>query len=575
MKFWSDRSLKIKIVMIGVFLTAVLTIGLFALLFQQTQAGLMDSNVVKARSICLTVESTRLEMEEKWETGLFTVENLQTWSKEPNGLKKILESVPVVAAWESAKRGEAEGKYQFRVPKFSPRNPKNAPDELEARAINKIKEEGLNEYWEIDPSINSIRYFRPIKLSPTCLVCHGDPKTSQQLWGNSQGKDPVGGPMEGWKAGEIHGAFEVVESLDSTNSVLLGSALSTGIILLIGLAVVSLTFYFIINHSVDKPIKQITTSLFTGGEELAGAASEIAASSQSMAEGASNQASSLEEISASLSEMSSMVSQNSNKTLETKGLATNTHQLAEEGSSAMETMKSAVDAIKNSSQETAKIIKTIDEIAFQTNLLALNAAVEAARAGEAGKGFAVVAEEVRNLAQRSADAARTTSEMIEEAQIKADQGVKASVSVEEIFKAIEEKVKKVSFLIEEIADAGQQQSEGIGQINVGVAEMDSVTQSNAAFSEESASASEELAAQATSLKNLVKSLNVIVRGAGSAKTSFESFDAAPPAPRKHKTQLPHPAVKRNPAQPHNRMKASRELSPDQVIPFDDDDMEDF
>ena len=572
MKFWSNSSLKIKIVLVGVVLASALTIGLFIMLFMQTHDGLINANVVKARSICLTVESTRMEMEEKWELGLFKVGDIRNWISEPNGAKKVMESVPVVAAWESAKRGEREGGYEFRVPKFSPRNPANEPDELEARAINTIKADGLEEYWEIDNSNNTIRYFRPIRLTSTCLACHGDPATSQQLWGNSNGIDPTGGKMENWKAGEIHGAFEVVESLDATNQVLMASAASTGIILLIGLLIVTASFYLIIDRTVDRPIKLITMELDSGGEQLSGAATEIASSSQSMAEGASEQASSLEEISASLSQMATMVSQNSDKTMETRGLAANTKQLAEDGAGAVEYMKTAVDAIKHSSEETAKIVKTIDEIAFQTNLLALNAAVEAARAGEAGKGFAVVAEEVRNLAQRSASAARTTSQMIEESQVKADEGVKASVNVEEIFKEIEEKINHVAVLIDDIAVASEQQSEGIQQINVGVTEMDSVTQSNAAHSEESASASEELAGQAHSLKEMVKNLQYIVQGAKGQLSSLPSADqTAAPKPRLQ-TYKPTPAPK--PA-PQAEVHSSRELKASQVIPLDDDDLDDF
>jgi methyl-accepting chemotaxis protein len=569
MKFWSDSSLKLKIVMVGVFLSAALTIGLFIMLFMQTHEGLINANVVKARSICMTVEATRMEMEEKWEHGLFKVEDLRQWASEPNGMKKVMEAVPVVAAWESAQRGETEGKYKFRVPKFSPRNSNNEPDELEARAINKIKADNLDEYWEIDSANNTIRYFRPIRLTQSCLVCHGDPATSESLWGNTQGNDPTGVKMENWKAGEIHGAFEVIESLEATNQVLMGSATGTGIILLIGLLVVTVSFYIIIDRTVDKPIKTITIDLNTGGEQLAGAATEIAASSQSMAEGASEQASSLEEISASLSEMATMVTRNSDKTLETRGLAANTRQLAEDGAGAVEYMKTAVDAIKSSSEETAKIVKTIDEIAFQTNLLALNAAVEAARAGEAGKGFAVVAEEVRNLAQRSASAARTTSEMIEESQTKADEGVKASVSVEEIFKEIEEKINNVAVLIDEIAEASEHQSEGIQQINVGVTEMDTVTQSNAAHSEESASASEELAGQASSLKDMVKTLQYIVQG---AKGELMNAGAVEEPGQIHRATLraapPRPA---RPAKP----QVSRELKASEVIPLDDDDLDDF
>jgi methyl-accepting chemotaxis protein len=185
---------------------------------------------------------------------------------------------------------------------------------------------------------------------------------------------------------------------------------------------------------------------------------------------------------------------------------------AEGGNAAMDRMARAIADIKVSSDETAHIVKTIDEIAFQTNLLALNAAVEAARAGDAGKGFAVVAEEVRGLARRSAEAAKTTSRMIEEAQQNADKGVASSEDVRKVLASIITLVEKVSILIREVATAGNNQAKGIEQINTAVSQLDQVTQANAASSEEAAAASEQLSAQAMELNELVGQLLTIIKG---------------------------------------------------------------
>ncbi len=175
-------------------------------------------------------------------------------------------------------------------------------------------------------------------------------------------------------------------------------------------------------------------------------------------------------------------------------------------------MSEAIEKMKSSSDETAKIIKTIDEIAFQTNLLALNAAVEAARAGEAGKGFAVVAEEVRNLAQRSAKAAKSTELLIEESQQNADNGVVVTKEVGEILQQITESIQEVTALIADVSAASNEQAQGIAHVNTAVAEMDKVTQLNANNAEQSTSASEELSAQARQLDQMVDELTTIIRG---------------------------------------------------------------
>ena len=178
---------------------------------------------------------------------------------------------------------------------------------------------------------------------------------------------------------------------------------------------------------------------------------------------------------------------------------------AQRGVDSMARLSEAIERIKTSSDETAKIIKTIDEIAFQTNLLALNAAVEAARAGDAGKGFAVVAEEVRNLAMRSAEAAKTTANLIEGSVRNAENGVAINQEVYSNLEDINNQIRKVGEVMAEIAAASDQQSEGIEQINDAVGQMDAVTQQNAANSEESASAAQELSSQAAQVRGLVGS----------------------------------------------------------------------
>jgi methyl-accepting chemotaxis protein len=264
-----------------------------------------------------------------------------------------------------------------------------------------------------------------------------------------------------------------------------------------------------LNTAVDN-LDQALTQAAESAQQVAGASLQISAGSQSLAQGANEQASSLEEVSSSLEEMSSMTKQNAENALQAKSLAGEAKSNAAGGVGAMGSMAAAINKIKESSDQTAKIVKTIDEIAMQTNLLALNAAVEAARAGEAGRGFAVVAEEVRNLAQRSAQAAKNTADMITESVKNAEQGVRISGEVANSFESIAASSKKVDDLISEIAAASQEQSQGIDQLNNAVAQMDKVTQQNAANSEESASSAEELSSQAEELQSMISQFKLSV-----------------------------------------------------------------
>ena len=271
----------------------------------------------------------------------------------------------------------------------------------------------------------------------------------------------------------------------------------------------------LITRSITRPVNHAIAGLTEGSEQVAAAAGQVSSASQSLAEGATEQAAGLQETSSSLEEMASMTRQNADNAQQANALSGEARQSADQGTEAMAQMNAAIQDIQKSSDETAKIIKVIDDIAFQTNLLALNAAVEAARAGEAGKGFAVVAEEVRNLAMRSAEAAKDTSNMIEESVKNAKNGVDIAGNVTEVLVRIVESIGKTTDLVSEIAAASQEQSQGIEQVNTAIAQMDKVTQQNAANAEESASASEQLSAQAEAMNDIVGQLVTIVGGAAS------------------------------------------------------------
>ena len=274
---------------------------------------------------------------------------------------------------------------------------------------------------------------------------------------------------------------------------------------------------FVIVRGVNRRLDEASRTLESGANQVAAAAGQVSASSQSLAEGASEQAASLEESSASLEEMAAMTRRNADSAGQARGLAGETRASTEAGAGRMREMHAAMNELKASSDDIAKIIKTIDEIAFQTNILALNAAVEAARAGEAGAGFSVVADEVRSLAQRSAVAARETAGKIEAAIQKSHQGAAIADDVVRALDDILSKVRRMDGVIAEIAQASSEQSTGIEQVNTAIGRMDKVTQANASAAEETASAAQELNAQSLTLKEAVGGLRLLVRGGRSAR----------------------------------------------------------
>jgi len=307
-------------------------------------------------------------------------------------------------------------------------------------------------------------------------------------------------------------------------------------------------------ENLDKALLQVAI----GAQQVTSASHQVSIGGQSLSQGASEQASALDDISCNLQEISSMTKQNAIYASEAKRVAEAARTSADKGIESMNRMSSAISKIKTSSDSTAKIVKTIDEIAFQTNLLALNAAVEAARAGDAGKGFAVVAEEVRNLAMRSAEAAKNTANLIEEAVKNSENGVNINAEVLKKFREISEKTNEVSHVVAEIAVASEQQNQGISQVNKAVEQLNGLTQKAVANAEESASSAEEMSSQSKEMISMVASFKL--NGSG-------HLDRVLLTGKQSKSLFMSPVYK------EKKINTKSVIQPDprMVIPFDDKD----
>ncbi len=342
----------------------------------------------------------------------------------------------------------------------------------------------------------------------------------------------------------------------------------------LALTIIGVLFF---SRSITMPINNAVAMLNSAADQVASASTQVSSASQSLAEGSAESASAIEETSSSLEELSSMTRQNAGNANEADSLMKDANQIVIRADHSMTELTGSMGEISHASEETSKIIKTIDEIAFQTNLLALNAAVEAARAGEAGAGFAVVADEVRNLAMRAAEAAKNTANLIEGSVKKIKEGSELVEKTNKAFEEVTKSTAKVGQLVGEIAAASSEQAQGIDQINKAISEMDKVTQQNAANAEESASASEEMNAQAAQLKDISTQLMETIGGNNVGNGNGNGNRSANSGIIRLKGLERAKGLKALPLSAKTVAIAARkkEMRPDQVIPLEAADFKDF
>jgi methyl-accepting chemotaxis protein len=360
------------------------------------------------------------------------------------------------------------------------------------------------------------------------------------------------------------------------------------IIVGIVIAGIALITAILMSWRISRPIQWVAEGLTQGAEQVSSASGQISQASQQVAQGSGEQASSIEETSSSLEEIASIAKQNSDNAQHAKAVMNEADQIIKKVQYHMGQMGQAIAEITALSEETSKIIKTIDEIAFQTNLLALNAAVEAARAGEAGAGFSVVANEVRNLAMKASEAAKNTGQLIENTMKAVKKGNELTQSTQDAFKENIKIALEHTRLIEEIAAASQEQAQGIEQVASAVVQMNQVTQANAANAEESASAGEELNAQAEQVNSMIQELLAIVGGSNGAhhggsrvahkarqvvgKLHHTAAGLLHHGPEESRVQVTAPPLKQKQSRPKKVTEGKRTAhkDPEELIPFHED-----